>query len=329
MKALVRNQSGKDFSNAKVLDIPSPETGENQIKVKMCASRVNPADQALFNGFPGLKYKTVQLGGIEGSGTVLEVGSAVKNFKAGDRIFFTKLMSDFGTWAEEIVVEAEFCALIPPKLPLEIAGGMGLNLLTAYEAIQSLDPESGKVILIHGAGGGVGFQAVQLAVARGLKVVATSGLRHKELIHKAGVKRMIDPLEEDFSELFKHHPPNYVLDTLGKEILLNSIRLKPERIVTLIYPDPEQMPKTGIQPSWMVKQGMKMAASKFTKAGKRNQVELIGLVCGANGKGLQEASSIVNKIEYELPEFDFVPLSELAERGMQASDLKKVILLDQ
>ena len=172
MKAIIRTRAGKNLSTMRVQDIPSPTPQAGEVKIKMKASRINPADVDLMKGFPGLKFKSPQIGGVDGAGEIIALGEGVTAFKIGDPVFFYRKFTDIGTWAEEITISAADIALIPKNMSLEQAGGLALPVLTAYESLQSLEPQAGENILIHGAGGGVGFQAVQLAKAMGLTVIA-------------------------------------------------------------------------------------------------------------------------------------------------------------
>ncbi|HNC47061.1 MAG TPA: alcohol dehydrogenase catalytic domain-containing protein, partial [Acidobacteriota bacterium] len=113
MQAIIRTKAGKEFSTMLVQNLPSPTTQPDELKVKMVSSRINPVDMDLMKGFLSLKYKSPQIGGIDGAGTVLEVGKNVQNFKVGDQVFFYRLFTDLGTWAEEITVKATDCAKIP------------------------------------------------------------------------------------------------------------------------------------------------------------------------------------------------------------------------
>ncbi len=157
MKAIVRTKAGKQLSAMAVQELPSPQPLPQQIKVKVVSSRINPVDIDLMKGMPFLKYKRPQIGGIDGAGEVLEVGTAVTQFKPGDQVFFYRKFTDIGTWAEEIVLEAKDAAIVPANITTQKAGAIALPLLTAYESLRALNPEAGQSVLIHGAGGGVGF----------------------------------------------------------------------------------------------------------------------------------------------------------------------------
>ena len=247
---------------------------------------VDPFGQLL----PGTDLATPPCGAP--CGGELPSGCTVFTIAKGDRVFFYLPFDQMGSWTEEVNVDERFAAKIPGNISVMEAGSIALPLVTAYEALGAMRPESEKVILIHGAGGGVGFQAVQLAVALGMVVVATASFKDIDKIHQAGAKRVIDYNEEDFSELLKYHPPHYVLDVLGGDHLMKSIGLKPKKVVTICYQDPEMKVCNGVPRSWVrrVKDGWKTA--KFRTAAKRNEVDLIFHKSEANGEVLQQAAEL-------------------------------------
>lgn len=231
MKAIIRTKAGKEFSTMKVQNIENPKIQSGEIKVKMVSSRINPVDMDLMKGFPMIKYKNPQIGGIDGAGIIIEIGENVQNFKIGDSIFFYRKFSDIGTWAEEIAIKASDCAKIPSIISTEQAGSLALPLLTAYDSLQKLNAKRGETILIHGAGGGVGFMAVQIAKHLGLKVVGTASEVDIEKLKNAGVEKIVNYKTEDFESVLGKGNVAYVFDTLGDETLSKSIKIQPKKVV--------------------------------------------------------------------------------------------------
>ncbi|NQX92588.1 MAG: alcohol dehydrogenase catalytic domain-containing protein [Flavobacteriales bacterium] len=127
MKALVRTKPGKDFSSMKVDEVNLKSLGESIVRVKMASSRINPVDMDLMKGFPGLKYPDNQIGGVDGAGEVLEVGSAVSRFRKGDKIFFYRPFNDVGSWGEAIDLPENYAAHIPQGISLQQAGSIALQ----------------------------------------------------------------------------------------------------------------------------------------------------------------------------------------------------------
>jgi alcohol dehydrogenase len=325
MKAIIRTKAGKEFSTMKVEHIGSPVTQPGELKIKMVSSRINPVDMDLMKGFPSVKYKKPQIGGTDGAGIVLEVGKNVSGFAAGDKVFFYRLFSDIGTWAEEITIPAAYCAKVPDSIEITEAGAIALPLLTAYDSLRQIDSGKGEKILIHGVGGGVGFQALQVAKQRGLYVVGTGSQNDKPELEKAGLDQFIDYKKQDFSEVLKAKEVAYVFDTLGDEVLLKSIRLQPKKIVSLKYADTDQMSKAGVNLPGIMKWIMKMMMGKFVKSAAKNKVTLIGQVTGANGTMLQKAGELI-RTNHISRNFKTLTINEISTRGLTKSDIGKVIV---
>jgi alcohol dehydrogenase len=246
MRAIIRTKAGKEFSTMKIQNIASASIQANEVKIKMSSSRINPVDMDLMKGMPFIKYKNPQIGGIDGAGTIIEIGKSVTNFKTGDNVFFYRLFSDIGSWADEITINEKFIAKIPSNVTVVQAGAIALPLLTAYDSLTQLNAKPNEKILIHGAGGGVGFQAVQLAKQMNLYVIATASDSDKQVLEQAGVNKIINYKNQQFEQILKQGEVDYIFDILGDETLLKSIGLKPKKIVSLKYIQPENMYKAGM-----------------------------------------------------------------------------------
>lgn len=325
MQAIIRTKAGKEFSTMKVQNIESPKTQSGELKVKMVSSRINPVDMDLMKGFPSLKYKNPQIGGIDGTGIVLEVGENAKDFSVGDKVIFYRLFSDIGTWAEEITIPANYCAKIPSNIEVKDAGTIALPLLTAYDSLTQLNAKKGEKILIHGVGGGVGFQALQVAKQMGLFVIGTGSQSEKAVLDKADLDQFIDYKTQDFSQVLKVKEVDYVFDVLGDDILKKSIALQPKKVVSVKFVDTSTMHKTGVNLPGIMKWLMKMMMSKFVKLAKKNNVELIGQVTGANGKMLQKAVDLIS-VNYISRNFKSLSLTDISTNGLTKTDVGKVIV---
>jgi alcohol dehydrogenase len=325
MNAIIRTKAGKEFSTMQVLEISSPALQPNAIKVKMVSSRINPVDMDLMKGFPSIKYKNPQIGGIDGAGVVLNVGQNVKDFSVGDKVFFYRLFSDIGTWAEEITIPAIYCAKVPNSIDVKEAGAIALPLLTAYDSLTQLNAKKGEKILIHGVGGGVGFQALQVAKQMGLYVIGTGSKADKAALDKAGLGQFIDYKSQDFSQVLKTKEVDYVFDVLGDDILKKSIALQPQKVVSVKFVDTAQMHKAGVNLPGIMKWLMKMMMAKFTKLAERNHVELIGQVTGANGNMLQKAVNLISP-NYSPRNFKTLSINDISTNGLTKNDIGKVIV---
>ncbi len=325
MQAIIRTKAGKEFSTMKVQNIENPKVQSGDLKVKIVSSRINPVDMDLMKGFPSLKYKNPQIGGIDGAGVVLEVGQNVKDFSVGDNVIFYRLFSDIGTWAEEITIPASYCAKIPSNIEVKDAGTIALPLLTAYDSLTQLNAKKGEKILIHGVGGGVGFQALQVAKQLGLYVIGTGSLSDKAILEEAGLDQFIDYKTQDFSQVLTTKEVDYVFDVLGDDILKKSIALQPKKVVSVKFVDTANMHKAGVNLPGIMKWLMKMMMGKFVKLAKKNKVELIGQVTGANGKMLQKAVDLIS-VNYISRNFKSLSLTDISTNGLTKNDVGKVIV---
>ena len=291
----------------------------------MVSSRLNPVDMDLMKGFPTLKYRNPQIGGIDGAGIVLEVAPNVKDFSVGDKVIFYRLFSDIGTWAEEINIPANYCAKIPNNIDVKEAGTIALPLLTAYDSITQLNAKKGEKILIHGVGGGVGFQALQVAKQMGLFVIGTGSQSDKAVLIKAGLDQFIDYKTQDFSQVLRTKEVDYVFDVLGEDILKKSIALQPKKVVSVKFVDTANMHKAGVNLPGIMKWLMKIMMGKYVKLAKKNKVELVGQVTGANGKMLQNALDSISQ-NYIPRDFKTLSLHDISTKGMTKNDVGKVIV---
>lgn len=324
MKAIIRLKAGKEFSTMKIHNIENPQTQSGELKVKMISSRINPVDMDLMKGFPSLKYKIQQVGGIDGAGIILEIGKGVTNFGIGDKVLFYRMFSDIGTWAEEITIPANYCAKIPNNIDIKEAGAIALPLLTAFDSLQQLNAKKGEKILIHGIGGGVGFQALQIAKLMGLYVIGTGSQSDKPDLVKAGIDLFIDYKTQDFSQVLKTKEVDYIFDTLGDEILKKSIALQPKKIVSVKFVDTSQMHKAGVNLPGILKWLMKLMMGKFSKMATKNKVQLIGQVTGANGKLLQQAIDLIQN-SFVSRKYNYVDFSTIEIEGLSNKSIGKII----
>ncbi len=324
MKALIRTKPGKEFSTMKIQHIESPKVQSGELKVKMISSRINPVDMDLMKGFPTLRYKNPQIGGIDGAGIVMEVGNDVNNFSVGDHVIFYRLFSDIGTWAEEITIPAGYCAQISNNITVKEAGAIALPLLTAYESLQQLNAKQGEKILIHGVGGGVGFQALQVAKQMGLYVIGTGSKNDKADVEKAGLNQFIDYKTQDFSQDLKPKEVDYVFDTLGDDILKKSIALQPKKVVSVKFVDTSNMHNAGVNLPGIMKWLMKMMMGKFTKLAKKYNVQLLGQVTGANGILLQQAIDLITN-SFVSRGYSYITFSTIEKEGLSKKSVGKII----
>src|SRR5260221_6439996 len=182
MKAIrVHQLGGPDV--LKLEDAPDPSAGPGEVVVRVRAAGVNPVDAYIHTGNYARKPPLPYTPGFDGAGEVESVGADVKGFRAGDRVYISgpgSTIAGAGTYAERALCSLSQLHLLPAKASFGQGAALGVPYCTAYRALfQRADAKPGETVLVHGATGGVGIAAVQLAVARGLRVFGTGGTQER------------------------------------------------------------------------------------------------------------------------------------------------------
>ncbi len=197
MKAIRVHQTG-DPGVLKLEDVPAPAAGAGEILVKVRAAGVNPVDTYFRSGLYPRKDGFPYTPGFDAAGVVEAVGSGVKSFREGDRVYVFGSVT--GTYAEKVLCREGQVHLLPEKLSFEQGAGVSIPYATAYQALfNKAGFRSGETVLVHGASGGVGIAAVQLARAAGAVVLGTGGTEEgRRLIKKEGAHHVFDHKSPDY-----------------------------------------------------------------------------------------------------------------------------------
>lgn len=181
-------------------DIATPKAGPGQILVRVHAAGVNPYDTYMRNGMYAIKPALPYIPGSDAAGTVEAVGEGVKKVKPGDRVYTAKTIT--GAYAEYALAEESQLYPLPPKISFAQGAGLWVPYGTAYTALHHhADARPGETVLIHGASGGVGLAAVQLARAEGLTIIGTAGTqRGLDLVKKEGAHYAFDHTKAGYTE---------------------------------------------------------------------------------------------------------------------------------
>jgi NADPH:quinone reductase-like Zn-dependent oxidoreductase len=220
MKAMVVHEYGGP-EVLKLEDVPRPEPKENETLVRVIASGVNPVDTLIVSGKYAKEFGThVPLTpGYDIAGVVEQTGAKITKFKVGDPIYGFVLWG--GGFAEYVVVMEGEAAIKPTSLSYSEAASVPLVVLTAWQAlIDAGKLSSGQTVLIHGGSGGVGTMAIQIAKARGARVIATASTANQDLLKELGADVAVDYTKEKFEDVAKD--VDVVLDTVGKDTLTRS-----------------------------------------------------------------------------------------------------------
>jgi NADPH:quinone reductase-like Zn-dependent oxidoreductase len=272
MKAVVAHEYGAP-EVLKYEDAPRPEPKENELLVRVIACGVNPADPLVISGRLAKEFGThlPLVPGYDVAGIVETAGAKVTKFKKGDAVYGYALFG--GGWAEYAVLAENEAALKPKSATFVEAAAVPLAALTAWQSlVDTAKLSAGQTVLIHGGSGGVGSFAVQIAKARGAKVIATASTANQDLLKQLGVDVPIDYTKTKFEDVARD--VDVVFDTVGRDVLARSYPLvKKGGIVTTIVsrPDPAQLEKYGIRGSsvWSHPDGNELAEiTKLIESGK-------------------------------------------------------------
>jgi len=197
MKA-IRIQEFGDPDVLQVAEVPNPTPGPGQIVVQIHAAGVNPVETYVRSGkyakLPALPYTP----GTDGAGTIAAIGAGVNGWKVGDRVYLAGSLS--GTYAEQALCDPAHIHPLPDSATFEQGAALGVPYVTAHVALFHRGQlRSGEILLIHGATGGVGLAAMQLAQSSDIRVLATGGT-------SAGRSLLLD---EGAYAVFDHHAEDY------------------------------------------------------------------------------------------------------------------------
>ena len=222
-------------------DAPMPQLNPDDLLIRVRAAAINPVDWKIREGYLQgvLNHQLPLTLGWDVSGEVAAVGPEVTRFTIGDAVYARPNIERDGGYAEYIAVKASEVALKPARLDHDHAAAVPLAALTAWQSlVDAAQLRAGQTVLIHAAAGGVGSFAVQLAKARGAKVIATASAVNIGLIMELGADQFVDYTHTRFEEVAKE--VDVVFDTIGGETQARSWSvLKPGgMLVSVVSPPP-------------------------------------------------------------------------------------------
>jgi NADPH:quinone reductase-like Zn-dependent oxidoreductase len=248
MKAIVIHEYGGP-EVLKYEDIPRPEPKEDQLLIRVIAAGVNPVDGMIRSGmFNGNRAFPIILGG-DAAGVVEKVGSKITKFKAGDPVFAYVSLDNSGGYAQYALVTEREAAPKPKSLSYVEAAAVPIVAMTAWQAlVDTAKLNAGQSVLVHGGSGGVGSFAIQIAKARGAKVIATASTRNQDFLKQLGADVAIDYTKQKFEDVAKD--VDVALDSIGGDTLARSYGVvkKGGVIVSLVArPKESELEKHGIR----------------------------------------------------------------------------------
>ncbi|XP_018608828.2 quinone oxidoreductase isoform X1 [Scleropages formosus] len=230
---LMRAIRVSEFGGPSVLklctDVPVPKPAQKQVLIQVHACGVNPVETYIRAGAYSRKPRLPYTPGSDVSGVVVEVGEGVDLFKAGDRVFTTG--SETGGYAEYSVASEDTVHRLPDSLDFTQGAAIGIPYFTAYRALfQKAHAKAGETVLVHGASGGVGIAACQMARAFGMKVLGTAGTPEGiEQVLKNGAHQAFNHRQKGYIDKIKEatngQGVNVIVEMLSNVNLSNDLEL--------------------------------------------------------------------------------------------------------
>ncbi|KAM3914676.1 quinone oxidoreductase-like [Leptodactylus fuscus] len=222
-----------EFGSPEVLklltDVPVPLPAENQVLIRVHACGINPLETCIRAGTFAWKPTLPYTPGSDISGIVVDVGRNVTTFKKGDRVFTTATIT--GGYAEYTVASEDTVYQLPEQLNFKQGAAISIPYFAAYRALfQRAHGKPGEVVLVHGASGGVGIAACQIARAFGFKVFGTAGSpKGLNLVLQNGAHQVFNHREKDYIEKIREATEgegvHIILEMMADVNLSNDLKL--------------------------------------------------------------------------------------------------------
>lgn len=207
----------------RVEEVPDPTPGGGEVLVRVHAAGVNPVETYVRSGAYANRPALPFTPGTDGGGVVESVGEGVTRVRVGERVYIAGSRS--GTYAEKALCAQEQVHPIPEHITFSQGAAVNIPYATAYRALrQRAHAQPGETVLVHGATGGVGVAAVQIARALGMTVVGTGGTEEgRKMVLEQGAHHVVDHHAPDYlqqvTELTGGRGPDVVLEMLANVTL--------------------------------------------------------------------------------------------------------------
>jgi len=246
MQAITVRDRNAGLAGMSLTDMPYPHAAENDVIVRVHAAGFTPGEldwPATWTDRAG-RDRTPSVPGHELSGVVVELGYGTTGLSVGQRVFGLADWTRNGTLAEYTSVEARNLAPLPADIDHTVAAALPISGLTAWQGLFDHGRlTTGQTVLIHGAAGGVGSIAVQLAREAGARVIGTGRASNRDRALALGVDTFIDLQTEKLEDADE---ADVVLDTIGGDTLDRSAALvRPGGTLVTITMPPKVQPKDG------------------------------------------------------------------------------------
>jgi NADPH:quinone reductase-like Zn-dependent oxidoreductase len=295
MKALILKRYGKsdqiDFA-----DIPRPTIKDDELLVQVNAAGLNPIDYMIPKGTfkPILRYQLPITVGSDLAGVVIEVGSRVTRFKAGDAIFASLFDLPHGALAEFAVVPESAAAMKPASLDFVQAASIPMVGLTSWQALkEKAQLRPGQKVFIPAGSGGIGTFAIQLAKYLGATVATTTSTSNVDLVSRLGADKVIDYKSQEFEEILQGY--DVVLGTVRGDSIEKSLRiLKPNSSVVSLIGPPDLAFARARKMNFLMKFIFSLISHKIIRQAQKRSVDYSFLFVQPNGQQLASIGALID-----------------------------------
>jgi NADPH:quinone reductase len=315
MRAAYYESNGAARTVLRLGDVPTPEPGAGEVRVKLMASGVNPSDVKAREGRTRkIAYPRV-IPHSDGAGVIDAVGDGVSKARVGERVWTwnAQWKRAFGTCAEYVVLPEAMAAPLPAHISFEEGACLGIPAMTAYQAVVAAEAWAGSTLLVAAGAGGVGHYVTQFAAARGAVVIATVSSEAKaELARQSGADHTIDYKREDVGARVMDLTDNAGVDAVIEMDLSANARLYPRvlrpRGTVVVYgmgsPEPQ------IPGQWMLVNAITM---KFIYVYELTAEERTAAVSEITR--MLEARKLINNVARTFPLSETAAAHEAVEGG--------------
>jgi NADPH:quinone reductase-like Zn-dependent oxidoreductase len=324
MKALQLSAYGGN-SRLQLVGVPQPEPAPGEVLIHVHYAGLNPVDYKTRDGTLRVvqSYSLPVTMGNEVAGDIAAIGADVTGWAVGDEVLVRLAKDRMGGFAEYVTTDASLLARKPPSLPMDVAAGVPLVALTAWQCLFEYGRiGAGSRVLIHAGAGAVGRAAVQMAKNAGAVVATTVSERGRPVAAKLGADVIIDYRQQRFEDLVSNQ--DFVLDTVGGGTLMRSFKVlrRGGRLCSIAgVPELRTAGDLGKRLPLRVALGglFALMAAPLTLRGLVGGVDYRFLFMRADGARLQQ---IADQIETGKLEFDVAKTYEMDDYAAAFEDLE-------
>lgn len=310
MKAVISEKYG-GADTLRLSEVDTPRPLPNEVLIRVHASSLNFGNLVLVTGKPlparlafGLTKPKYRIPGGDMAGTVEAIGADVTRFQVGDEVYGDLSGSGWGAFAEYVAVDEKVLALKPRNLSFAEAAAVPMAATTALQAIRDKGMvRAGQKVLIHGASGGVGTFAVQIAKAFGAEVTAVVSTRNIDIARSLGADHVIDYKTVDFTK--EDETYDVIIRVNGSHSISTYKRkLKKNGVFVNVGGDSNQMFQTMLQSTWFSMIGKKKFIILLQRANQQDLLMLNELFEEGKVKSVIDRTYSIDEIQEAFQYFE-------------------------